>query len=122
LLAVRAKLYKKVPAVDASQTEKCVIVSGDVPAHDAQTGNVAASAQDPPDAAENVIAGRVVTDDGAVVAAAPGSAVWSLAKFPAGAVLAVARNIWSKTLFANATVTRPTVMGWSPLRRRSGRV
>jgi hypothetical protein len=91
--AVSAIEYRNVPAVDASQIEKWVIVSGEVPAHDAHDGNVAANAHDPPDDAEKVTAGRVVTDDTFAVAAAPGSPVCSFTKFPAGAVDATARNM-----------------------------
>ena len=96
--AVSAIEYRNVPAVDASHTLMYVSVSGDVPAHDVHDGNVAIAAIEPDAAAPNVSAGRVVTDEGALVAADPGSAVWSLTKLPAGAVDACALCMWSKTL------------------------
>jgi hypothetical protein len=88
-----ASEVRNVPAALADHNEKWLIVSGEVPAHDAHDGNVAANAHDPADAAENVVAGRVVTDDTAVVPAAPGSAVCNWVKQPAGAVDAICRNM-----------------------------
>ncbi len=87
----RATEHRNVPDVFASQTLMCVTTSPLVPAHDVHDGNVDVNAIDPPDAAENVIAGRVVTEDAAEAPDAPGSPVCSFAKLPAGAVEACAR-------------------------------
>jgi hypothetical protein len=56
-----------------------------VPAHVAHAGVVFCEIT-PPDAAANVIDGRVVTDDTAVVPTVPGFAVWSCTNAPEIAV------------------------------------
>jgi len=72
--AVNAAVQRRLPAVEASHTEMCVIVSVVVIENDGEFERAIA----PVDAAENVADWRVVTADAFAVAAAPGSAVWSL--------------------------------------------
>lgn len=108
---VNAAENKKFPAVVESQTEMWDSVS-EPDAHDAQD-KVPDIAFDPPDAADQVIAFRVVFADAAVVAAAPGSAVCSFTAVVAGAVNAVPASM-SNHLLARFTVCRPTVTGRSP--------
>lgn len=90
--AVNTTLYRNVPAVLASHTLMCDTTSPFVPAHDVHDGEFD-NAHAPADAALNVAEGRVVTDDAAVAADAPGSAVCSFTKLPAGAVDATARSM-----------------------------
>jgi hypothetical protein len=71
---VRAADQRKFPAVEASHTEMCVIVSVVVIVNDGELDNAIA----PADAAEKVADARVVTADEFDVPAAPGSAVCSL--------------------------------------------
>jgi hypothetical protein len=71
---VRAADQRKFPAVEASHTEMCVIVSVVVIENEGELDNAIA----PADAAEKVADDRVVTADGFDVPAAPGSAVCSL--------------------------------------------
>ena len=105
LEVVSAADHKKLPALEASQTEMCEMVSVVVIVKDGELDSAIA----PADAAENVADARVVTAEGAVVPAAPGSAVCNLMNVPAGAVNAVARSIFSQ-LFASVVAASPTVI------------
>jgi hypothetical protein len=68
---------------------------------------------DPAEAADHVTAWRVVTADGAVAPAAPGSAVCSFTHTPVGAdANAVPANI-SSHLFAKFVGDKPTAMTYS---------
>jgi hypothetical protein len=73
-LAVSAADWRKFPADDASHSEMWVIVSDVVMLYVDSDDSVI----EPPAAAFQVTAFRVVTADAAVVPAAPGSAVCSL--------------------------------------------
>jgi hypothetical protein len=103
--AVSANEYRKLPADDASHTEIWVMVS-DVPpfVHD---GFVPDMALEPADAAAHGIVTRVTEPAAAAVAPAePGSAVWSFANEPAGAVNAEP-EIMSSHLFASVVAAKP---------------
>ena len=102
---VNAAVQRRLPALEASHTEICVIVSVVVMLNDGEFERAIA----PEEAAENVADWRVVTADGFAVPAAPGSAVWSLIYVAAGAVNAVARSILSQ-LLASVVVANPTVI------------
>jgi hypothetical protein len=67
-------LNRKFPDVLASKNETPVTTSRFVPAHDDQAGTFD-NDNTPLDAAENVAAGRVVTDETLFVPAAPGAPV-----------------------------------------------
>ena len=71
---VSAADQRKFPAVEASHTEICVIVSVVVIENDGEFDSAIAA----PEAAEKVADDRVVTADALAVPAAPGSAVCSL--------------------------------------------
>ncbi len=73
--AVSSTENRKLPLAFASQMEMFVTTSPFVPAQFAHAGNVAVIAFDPADAADQVIAGRVVTDDTFDVPFGPGSPV-----------------------------------------------
>jgi len=79
--AVSAMENRKLPALDASHSEMCVTTSPFVPAHVAHDGVLFCEIT-PPEAAANVIDGRVVTDDTDVVPAVPGFAVCSCTNAP----------------------------------------
>jgi hypothetical protein len=104
---VRAAVKTALPVVIASQSLMCEIVS-EPDAHVAHVG-VFEIDFDPADAAFQVADTRVVFADGAVAAAAPGSAVWSLMKDPAIVVNAVPPTVSSQR-FARKTAIRPTAM------------
>jgi hypothetical protein len=75
--AVSAAENRKFPPEELSHTEMWLTTSPFVPAQVAQDGSVVVMALEPADAAAQVRAGRVVTDDTLAVPAAPGMAVWS---------------------------------------------
>jgi hypothetical protein len=85
--AVSAHDCRKFPAVEASQMEMWEIVSDAV----IEKLDSVDSAIEPPEAADQTIALRVVTAEAFVVPAAPGSPVWSLMNGVATAAAAVLR-------------------------------
>jgi hypothetical protein len=97
---------RKFPADDASQTLMLVTISPFVPAQFDHAGKVVVIAFDPADAADQVIAGRVVTDETFDVPAAPGSPVCNCTNVVAGAVNAVPASM-SSHLFASVVAARP---------------
>jgi len=105
LEVVSAAVQRRLPAVEASHTEMCVMVSVVVMVNAGELERAIA----PLEAAENVADWRVVTADAFAVPAAPGSPVWSLMYVAAGAVNATARSILSQ-LFASVVVANPTVI------------
>lgn len=109
--AVRAAENRKLPAVLASHSLMCEMVS-EPDAQLAQVG-VLLMAFDPALAADQVAETRVVFALAAVAALAPGSAVWSLIKEPAGVVNAVP-PIRSNHLLARLAADIPTVIPHHP--------
>lgn len=100
--------HRKFPADDASHTLICEIVSVPVMLHD---GFVPVMAIDPPEAAANVTWERVVTTEGLVAPAEPGSPMCSFTHSEAGWANAEPPRIWSSSRFARLLVLRPTAMG-----------
>jgi hypothetical protein len=117
---VSRTLKRKFPALDASHTEMLVTISPFVPAQFDQDGSVAVMALDPADATDQVIAGRVVTDDTFDVPAAPGSPVCNCTNVVAGAVNAVPASM-SSHLLARVVAARPLAIA-IVLRRGHGQV
>jgi hypothetical protein len=99
---------RKLPAVVLSHTEMCESTSPEVPAHEVhdKVPDIAFAAAD---AAAQVIANLVVTDEGVVVPAAPGSPMCNFTAVVAGAVNAVPPSM-SSHLFDRLASLNPTAM------------
>jgi hypothetical protein len=107
---VNAKEYRKLPAEMSSHTEAWVIDSPLAGAgHEVHEGKVAWAALEPEAAAAQARTLRVVSADGAVVPAEPGSAVCSFIYVLVGAVNVVPDKIF-RNLLRKFTACPPTAM------------